>query len=143
MMKFERISWKAVIIWELLAAVGTALVVWLVLFVFVPYTWLWYLLLWVIGAAYVLLSFLYFPLLYLSIEYGVGDEAILYRSGVIFPNTKILYRDRIAFVTVYNNPFTPLLQLSSFVVSAAGGDLRILFMDSKRAVELAALLSGS
>lgn len=142
-MNFERISWKAVIIWELLAAIAAGLLIWLILFIFVPYTWLWYLLLWSVGAVYVLVAFLYFPLLYMSIEYGVNDEAVVYRSGVIFPSTKILYRSRIAFVTVYHNPLTPLLKLSTFVVSAAGGTLSILFMNSNRARELADLLSES
>ena len=140
-MRFERVSRKALILWELLAAVAAGMLLWLIVYFFVPGTWLWYPLLWLIGAVYVLAAFLYFPLLYLSIEYGLNDEALVYRTGVIFPSTQILYRDRIAFVTVYNNPLTPLLGLSSLVVSAAGGNIHILFMNSARARELAALLS--
>ena len=49
-MHYEHISWKAVIIWELLAALAAALLITLILLIFVPYTWLWYLLLWTSGA---------------------------------------------------------------------------------------------
>ena len=140
-MEFERISAKAVIIWEAIAAILFGLLFALLLFLLVEGTWLWYTLLWLAGAGYILTAFLYLPLYYISIEYGVTDEAIIYRKGVIFPNTQILYRDRIAFVTVYNNPFTPLLKLSSLTVSAAGGRIHIWFLNTRRAQELAALLS--
>lgn len=143
MIEFEKISVKAVVLWEILAAAVAALLIWAVLAIFVPYTWLWYLLLWLLGAAYVLAAFLYLPLLYLNIEFGLNDEAIVYRTGLIFPNTQVLYRDRIAFVTVYNNPLTPLLKISSLVVSAAGGNMHILFLPSKRAAELADELAKS
>lgn len=73
----------------------------------------------------------------------MGRDALVYRSGVIFPSVKVLYRERIAFVSVYNNPLTPVLRLSSFVASGAGGNLRILFMNTGRAQELAELLAGA
>ena len=140
-MELERISAKAVIIWEAIAAILFGLLFALLLFLLVEGTWLWYALLWLTGAAYVLTAFLYLPLYYISVEYGVNDGAVVYRKGVIFPNTQILYRDRIAFVTVYNNPFTPVLKLSSLVVSAAGGRIHIWFLDTRRAQELAGWLS--
>lgn len=140
-MHFERISIKALVLWELMTACGVALLVLLVLYIFIPGTWLWYLLLWTIGGATVLFSFLYLPIAYLNIEYAIGRDAVVYRKGVIFPNTQVLYRDRIAFVTVYNNPLTPFLHISSLVISAAGGNVRILFMNSIRANEIATLLS--
>ena len=140
-MVFERISAQALIFWELLAAVLFAVLFAVPLLLLRPGTWLWYLILWVLGAAYVLCAFLYVPLYYLSVEYGVNDRALVYRKGVIFPNTQVLYRDRIAFVTVYKNPLTPLLQISTLMVSAAGGNIRILFLNADRADQLAAQLS--
>ncbi|MEG0691518.1 MAG: PH domain-containing protein [Oscillospiraceae bacterium] len=142
-MKFERISMKAVILWEILAVIVFALILALILFVFLPYTWLWYTLLWLLGAAFILTTFLYIPIAYMNIEYGINSHAIIYRKGVFFTNTQVLYRDRIAFVTIYNNPLTPVLKINSLVISAAGGNMRILFMNSKRAKEIADLLSKS
>lgn len=140
-MQFERISRKALVLWELMAVIIFAIITAGLLYILVPGTWLWYLLLWITGAAAVLVTFLYLPLSYISIEYAIGKDAIVYRKGVIFPNTQILYRDRIAFVTVYKNPLTPFLHISSLVVSAAGGNIRILFLNSKRAEEISMLLS--
>ena len=140
-MKFERLPAKAIIIWELLAALLFAALFSLTLFLLIPGTWLWYTLLWVLGALCVLTTFLYLPLYYTSIEFGANSKVLVYRKGVIFPKTEILYRDRIAFVTVYHNPLTPVLQLSTLTVRAAGGTLRILFMSTKRAEALAAQLA--
>ena len=125
----------------MLAALLFAALFSLTLFLLIPGTWLWYTLLWVLGALCVLTTFLYLPLYYTSIEFGANSKVLVYRKGVIFPKTEILYRDRIAFVTVYHNPLTPVLQLSTLTVSAAGGTLRILFMSTKRAEALAAQLA--
>lgn len=133
---------KAVILWELLALALTALLIALAVLILAPGTWLWYGVLWSLGACYILAAFLYLPLLYLSRQYRVGEETIVCTSGVFFPKTEILYRSRIVFVTVYTNPLTPLLHISSLVVSAAGGSMRIHFLDSRRAEELAQLLSA-
>ena len=142
-LKFEKISIKAVILWEILAIAVFGIILGLIIYIFVPYTWLWYTLLWVLGATFVLVTFLYIPLAYTNIEYGINRQAIIYRKGVFFPSTQVLYRDRIAFVSIYNNPLTPILKINSLVISAAGGTMRILFMNSKRAREIADLLSKS
>ena len=142
-LKFEKISIKAVILWELLAIIVFGIIFGLILYIFLPYTWLWYTLLWLLGAISILTTFLYIPLAYINIEYGINRQAIIYRKGVFFPSTQILYRDRIAFVTTYNNPLTPIFKINSLVISAAGGTMRILFMNSKRAKEIVALLTKS
>lgn len=141
-MRFERISAKAMLFWELLLGLLMAVLLLLCILILNPGTWLWYTVLWVWGAVWVLGAFLYIPLYYFSVEYGVSDDAIVYRKGVIFPNTQVLYRERIAFVTVYRNPLTPIFHISTLSVSAAGGNIRILFIHSKRAEELAGLLTG-
>lgn len=140
-MQLERISGKAMAIWELLWAFVTVLLFLLGIVLLRPYTWLWYTVLWTLGAIWVLGAFLYIPLYYFGMEYGVDDDVIVYRKGVFFPNTQILYRDRIAFVSVYRNPLTPLFGMATLVVSAAGGRIRILFLNVDRAEELAYLLT--
>lgn len=141
-MKFEHISNKALVLWELLAVLGFGALFAVSLWLLLPGTWLWYTVLWIIGAAFIIMTFLYLPIAYLNIEYAIGKEAVIYRKGVIFPNTEVLYRDRIVFVTVYKNPLTPILHISSLVISAAGGTMRILFIDDRRAEEIARRLSG-
>lgn len=140
-MEYEHISVKALIVWEVFAVISGAIGLNFLIWALTPGTWIWYFLLWLYGAVMILICFLYLPLAYFNIEYGVFKDTIVYKRGVILPNTQIMYRDRIAFVTVYKNPLTPILKLSSLVVSAAGGSIRILFIDSQRADEIANILS--
>lgn len=140
-MEYEHISIKALILWEIIALIFAGLGLYALLWVLTAGTWLWYFLLWLYGAIVILICFLYLPLAYYNIEYAVFKDTIVYRRGVIFPNTQIMYRDRIAFVSVYKNPLTPILKLSSLFISAAGGKIKILFIDEHRADEIADLLS--
>ena len=141
-MKFERISIMAAVMWEILAVAVSIVLFWLILLIFVPHTWIWYMLLWILGALGIAITFIYIPFLYLNTEFAIDDLVIVYKKGVLFTSTEILYRDRIVFVTVYNNPLTPIINVSSLVVSAAGGSMTILFLSSKRAKELANMLSN-
>lgn len=134
--RYEKFSPKSLVIWEVLTFLGGAALLLLALFILLPGTWLWYTVLWLICAAYIFVAFLFFPLLYLNRGFAVSEEAIAYRTGVIFPKTELFYRDRIVFVTLYENPLTPLLHISSLVVSGAGGNLHLHFLDSKRAERL-------
>lgn len=140
-MRFERISIMAAIMWEILALVVGIVLLIATLFILAPHTWLWYLVLWLLGAIYIAVAFVYIPYLYLNTEFAVTSAAVIYKKGVIFPSTQILYRDRIVFVTVYDNPLTPFLHVSSLAVSAAGGNMTILFMNTDRARQIAGLLA--
>lgn len=140
-MKFERISIMAAVMWEILAIAISAIVLSLILFIFAPHTWLWYLLLWLLGAVTIGVTFVYIPFYYLNTEFCIGNKAIIYTKGVLFHSTQILYRERIVFVTVYNNPLTPILKVSTLVISAAGGSMTIVFLSTKRAQQIADMLS--
>lgn len=140
-MEYEHISIKALILWEILTVIGAYIGLQVLLWALTYGTWVWYFILYIYGAIVVLFCFLYLPLAYYNIEYAVFKDTIVYKRGVIMPNTQIMYRDRIAFVSVYKNPLTPILKLSSLVVSAAGGKIRILFIDDHRADEIADSLS--
>lgn len=140
-MKFERISIMAAVMWEILALAIGCVLLFLILFIFAPHTWLWYLLLWLLGAITIAVTFIYVPFLYLNTEFGMNEKALVYRKGVLIPSTQILYRERIVFVTVYNNPFTPILKVSTLVISATGGSMTIMFLNSNRAKQLADVLS--
>lgn len=131
----------AAIMWEILTLLVSSVVLFLILFILAPHTWLWYLLLWLWGALTVLATFLYVPFLYLNTEFSLTETAMVYKKGVIFPSTQILYRERIVFVTVYNNPLSALLHVSTLAVTAAGGTMTILFLNSRRARELADILA--
>lgn len=140
-MKEYRISKRALLLWETTALLCAVVLFCAILLVFVPGTWLWYLLLWLDGALYVLTAFLYLPLYYLSFSYRVSERELLSHSGVLFPKSRILYRTRIAFVTLTRGPVSRLFGLSTLTVHAAGGTLSYHFLKQREAEVLAAELT--
>lgn len=141
-MEFERISLKAAVLWEISVLLIAGMLLTAILIIFAPYTWLWYMLLWILGAGVIFFMFFYIPIAYLNIEYGIYEKTIIYKKGVFFKSTQILQVDKVSFATVYNNPLTPILKVSTLVISAPGGTLRILFINSSRAKEIANMFKG-
>lgn len=142
-LEYHRISKRSVILWEILFFIGWCLVLGLILWVFTPLTWLWYLLIWLMGTLLILAELLYLPTLYRSTGYCITDRLFAYRRGVFFHKQQVIYRDRIIYVSVYNTPITPILGISSLVVATAGAKLRIPFLNRKVAKQLAQQLSPS
>ncbi len=134
---------KRVLVWWECAAFCTLIVLTgMVLLVFVERTWLWYLLLWVLGAVYVLVSFLYLPLLWMSIVYELDEDRLICHGGVLFPKTRVMRRERIAFVTRIQGPISMLLHTVTIVVHAAGGTSVVHMVDNQSARRLYEMLSG-
>lgn len=142
-MIFETIPKKSLIIWEILSVFSYGVLFFLCRWLLPDYSIVWYAVLWLIGALFILTSLLYLPLLYLNVRYGISDEKIILKSGVIFQKTYVMMRDKISFVTVYTTPLDYLLGLSGLVISAPGSRLVILFMDAKRAEHIALKLHNS
>lgn len=136
-MNFEKITVKVSVLLQIIAFICFSFLIFLALKILVPYTWLWYTIIWVIGGIYVLTAFLYIPLFYNSLSLGFSNDKIVYKRGVIFHKSEILYKDRIVFITVYNNPLTPFFKISSLIITATGGSMRIFCIDTKRANEIA------
>ena len=136
-MKYEMLPKRSLVFWELLSCLlfgGLIALAW----IFLPVsTWIWYGVLWILGALLILSSFLYLPLLYLSVGYCCRGGDIIVKGGVIFYKTRFLKRDKISFVTVYNTPFTPLIHLSMLVITAPGSHLVTPFLESSRADQIA------
>lgn len=140
-MKYEVLPKKVLIIWELLAVLIFTGLFLILRFLFRPDTLIWYIVLWLLGAAAVLCFFLYLPLLYNSCLYAVLPEQIVVKRGVIFNKTHYLKREHISFVSVYKNPLTRFIDISSLVVTAPGASVFILFMSHRRAMAIAKQLS--
>lgn len=140
-MKFESIPKKVLVLWELLAVVGFLLLLKLALFILNPHTIVWYVVLWLLGALFVLTAFLYLPLLYVSEQYCVDKREIVFQQGVIFNKVHYMQCNKISFVSVYRNPLTWLLHISTLVVTCPGSRICILFINSDRASEIARQLS--
>ena len=139
----HKISKKSVILWEIGFFLLWAMILGMILWLFTPFTWLWHLLIWLMGVLLILAEFLYLPMLYSSINYSINDRLLIYRHGVFFHKQQIIYRDRIIYVSVYNTPVTPILGISSLVIAAAGAKVQIPFLNRKAAKQLAEELSPS
>lgn len=137
----KKIPRRIFLIWETLALLVAGMLTYLTLLILAPYTWVWYTALWIEGALYIAVVFLYIPLHYVNYRFEVNDDYLIVRSGVIYDKEKYLTRDSVCFVTVYNNPFTKILGISSLLVGAAGGRVVIPLLDSKSARQVQSLLT--
>ena len=140
-MKEFSVSKKALLLWETAALSCAAVLYCLILWIFIPGTWLWYLLLWLVGAVYILTAFLFLPLYHLSFSYRVTKRELFSHSGILFPKSRIMDRSRIAFVTLRHGPLTRLFGLSTLTVHAAGGSLSFRLLEHREAEELASFLT--
>lgn len=136
-MEFETLPKRFLVFWEILACTVFGVLA-LLAFQFLPQgSLVWYGVLWLLGALFILTAFLYLPLLYLNYSWCCGETELVVRAGVIFYQTRFLKRDKISFVTVYHTPLSPLLRWSSVVVTAPGSRLVLPFLSRERAVRLA------
>lgn len=140
-MKYEKLPQKVLIIWEFMALIVFAGLFFLLRLFLRTDTLVWDIILWLLGAAFILCSFLYLPLLYISCRYAVLSDQVIVKRGVIFNKTHYLKRELVSFVSVYRNPFTRLLDISTLVITAPGASVFILFMSHRRAMSIAKQLS--
>lgn len=130
------ISRSALACWEVLAGLIAALLIFLVLLVFRPRTWLWYSLLWLVGLAFIITAFLYLPLRFINCSYAISEEYVEYQTGVIFFTRRRMLKSSIMYVTVLKDPLSPLLRTRTVVLSAMGGQMMIPFLPVRDAVFL-------
>lgn len=138
---YQKISKKSILLWEIGSVVIWALLLWGTVWVFAPFTWLWDILIWGLGVLLILVTFFYLPILYQSYQYCITDKIVSYRHGVFFNRRQFINRDRIIYVSVYNTPLTPILGISTLVITAAGAKIRIGYLNRKVAQRLAQELS--
>lgn len=143
MLGYQKISKQSLILWELLFLVGWSGLFGFMLWLFLPGTWLWFLLVFSMGVFLLLVSFLYLPALYHAAGYCMTDRFLVYRHGLFFQRQQLIHRDQIVYVSVFRNPVTPTLKISSLVVATPGAKLRIPFLNDRVARELAEQLSPS
>lgn len=140
-MDFETLPKRVIVLWEVVAVLIGGLFIALTIFIFVAHTIVWYILLWLFGAIIVLVCFLYLPLLFMSTKFKITEEHFILHRGVIFYKSHYMKRDKISYISVYKNPFTGLIDISSLILTSPGAQLIIPFMGHERAVDIAKLLS--
>ncbi len=137
----KRLPLRVLVFWEIVVLCTAALLLGLVLWILKPHTILWYLLLVLLGGAYLFYAVFYFPMYYVGFRLYHHKNFIASRSGVIVEKTRYQRKEEITVVEVYDNLLTPLCGLSTLMLHSPGSTLFILLMDSKEAHALARTLS--
>ena len=134
------VSGKYLAVLELLAGLAAGVLIVLVRLIFVPRTWIWYVLLWLIGLLFVLSAFLYLPLFHLSCRYVLTDAYLEFLSGVLFASRRRMRRDAILYVTAVRSPFSRLLGTGTLLIRAMGGSMILPMLPKEDAQALLAAL---
>ena len=143
MQEMERFPLRLVWFWELMLLV-TAIVIFAgVLWIFAPYTLVWYICLFVLGGVYLFFAVFYIPMYYVSAQFGMDEQSFVIRSGVFVERIRYQRRSQISVAVVCNNPLSYPFSLSSLMIYAPGSTLVIPLMDRKRAYEIAEMLEKS
>lgn len=132
----KNLSKSALAVWEVAAGLVAALLLSLVLIIFTPRTWLWYLLLWTIGLAFVLAAFLWLPLLYLSCTLIIAETYVEYQGGIFFFSRRRMLKSSIMQVTVLKSPLSAVTNTRTVVLNAMGGRMTIPFLSVRDTVLL-------
>ena len=92
---------------------------------------------WVITAVWgsfcLVLYFVYFPLLYRSLNYQITSRHLCLRQGCIFRRENMIYIENIQYLTLSQTPLQRLFRLASLHIIAAGGSLHLAGLETETA----------
>ena len=80
---------------------------------------------------------IYAPLYYQSYQYELSKDRLHIRRGIFFVREQWVERDKILLVSLTNHPLTPVVRLSSLVLTTPGSRCMLLTLDTDRARQLA------
>lgn len=85
-----------------------------------------------------LLYWLISPLLrYKRYYYIINNESIVVKEGFIWINKKVVPIERLHIISINNGPIDRIFGLSKVVVTTAGGDVNIKFLENEKANAIA------
>lgn len=133
----EKFSFRFAVYAEAVHLVLSALVFALALWGLTPHTVFWYVVLVLLGGVYLFFAVFYIPMYAVNWSLTVTEESIILTSGVFVVRTRHQLRSQISMATVYDNPFSGLLSVSTLVLYAPGSTVVIPLLDRKRAYAIA------
>lgn len=142
-MKLESLPFKSFLIWEILSILLLTILTTLLFIIFRPYTFVWYTLLWTIGALAIFLCIFYCPLLYLSYKFCITDKHFILKRGVLFNKTHIIRKEQISFISITKDPLTPIINISTLIIVAPRSKLFIPFMNHQTNIKIMKTLSNN
>ncbi len=123
-------------LWEVLLLGCAAGVLALFLWMFTPYTVVWYALLVLLGGVYLFFAVCYLPLYFISLRLELTEESLVYAAGVFVEKSRYQKLNSISAVSVWDYPLSGLLSISSLILYAPGSTLMIPMMDQQAAYAL-------
>ncbi len=100
---------------------------------FTPYTAVWYLLLFSLGALYLFFAVCYLPFYYVGLQMELRDDSMVYLTGVFIRKARYQQLAQISAVSVWDHPLSDWLKLSTLILYAPGSTLVIPLMDQQSA----------
>lgn len=82
------------------------------------------------------------PFRYNRYFYMINDECIIVREGFIWINKSIVPIERLHIVSISKGPVDRMFGLSKVIVTTAGGDVTIRFLEDKKADNIADILKN-
>lgn len=142
-MKLNSLPKTVLLVWEILSIILVTVLFSVALIILNPHTIVWYIVLWIIGAFFILLCALYCPLLYISYKYSISKDIFILKRGVIFNKTHIINKNHISYISVTKNPFTKITKLSTLTIVAPRARVIIPLMSHEKNTEILTQLSSS
>lgn len=139
----ERFPLRVLWLWESVAAVGGVLLLLVFLWVFAPYTVVWYAVLFLLGAVYLFFAVFYIPMYYINGRIGILQDSIVVVTGVFIERTRYQIRSQISSAAVLDDPISFLFSLSTLILYAPGSTVVIPLLDRKKAYEISEMLQKS
>ena len=140
-MEFKYLPKRVMVIWELITLILCGSLICLGAFLIAKDTFLWYAVLWLLGAFSIFMVFFYVPIYYVNYCYAINKTHVILTHGVLYNRVHHLKIDKISYVSVYKTPLARLLGLRTVIISAPGSQMRLLFIKSADAKELSKRLS--
>lgn len=94
---------------------------------------------WICLAAFVFTA-VWLILYFRNILYTVSPEEITKSAGVFFRKRQVMKPSAVQYVTLVTTPLSGFTGLNGVILNALGGNLRLLFLSKKDAVELQKIL---
>lgn len=130
------LPFRALCLWETLLFLLLAALLIAIYVIFVPFTWLWYLLVGSITGLYLLFALGYLPLFYRSVSVEFDDKRIVYEGGVMFHKKKILPKNQLVTVHLIQDPLSALFRVASVRCNVPGASLSLFHLEKEDAQQL-------
>ncbi len=135
-MRKLRLPFRALCLWETLLFLLLAALLIVIYVIFVPFTWLWYLLVGSITGLYLLFALGYLPLFYRSVGVELDDKKIVYEGGVLFHKRKVLPKNQLVTVHLIQDPLSALFRVASVRCNVPGASLALFHLERQDAQQL-------